>query len=295
MFWKTGEDFLIKVKGNAKINLTLDILGKREDGYHEVSMVMQSIGLHDTLEMERAAEGIFLEIDVPGLEADESNLAWKAADLMIRRFCLKGGVHIRLTKRIPIAAGLAGGSTDAAAVLRGMKELYGLGLSQEELCQMGAELGSDIPFCLMGGTMLSTGRGEVLKRLPDLPKMPVVLAKPGISVSTAWAYRNYDESGAKRHPDNEAVQRALMDGDGVAVSKLMCNVLESVTEKKYDIISKYKTMMMEQGALASMMSGSGPTVFALVGSMEEAEKIGAFMRRNTDAEVFVTQTVGGMD
>lgn len=286
---------MIKLKGNAKINLTLDILGKREDGYHEVSMVMQSIELHDTLEMEKTPEGILLDVDVPWLEADETNLAWKAADLMIRRFHLEGGVRIRLTKRIPIAAGLAGGSTDAAAVLRGMRELYGLGLSGEELCRLGAEIGSDIPFCLMGGTMLSTGRGEVLKRLPALPEMPVVLAKPKISVSTAWAYRNYDELGAKRHPDNEAVQRALAAGDGIAVSKLLCNVLESVTEKRYNIISEYKVMMMEQGALASMMSGSGPTVFALAESMEKARRIGAFMDEATEADVFVTRTIGGID
>lgn len=283
---------LITINGNAKINLTLDILGKREDGYHEVDMVMQSIGLHDTLEMEKTSGEILLDIDVPGLEADERNLAWKAADLVIRRFHPGGGVHIRLTKRIPIAAGLAGGSTDAAAVLRGMNELYDLGLEDGKLCELGAELGSDIPFCIMGGTMLATGRGEVLERLPDMPGMSVVLAKPKISVSTAWAYQNYDAHGAKQHPDNEAIQKAIASGDGKTVAKLLCNVLESVTIKKYEVISKYKQMMMEHGALASMMSGSGPTVFALAESEERAKDIAAFMRQATDAEVFVTKTVG---
>ena len=283
---------MITVNGNAKINLTLDILGKREDGYHEVEMVMQSIGLHDTLEMEKTGEGIFLEVDRPGLEADERNLAWRAAALMLERFHLAGGVRIRLKKRIPIAAGLAGGSTDAAAAFRGMNELYGLGLSGEELCRLGAEIGSDIPFCILGGTMLSTGRGEVLERLPDFPRMSVVLAKPNISVSTAWAYQNYDARGAERHPDNGAVQRALAAGDGRTVAKLLCNVLESVTMKEHRIISEYKQMMMEQGALASMMSGSGPTVFGLAESEEKAEELAAFLRRATDAEVFVTQTVG---
>ena len=283
---------MVVINGNAKINLTLDILGKREDGYHEVSMVMQSIGLHDTLEMERRAGDILLEIDVPGLEADERNLAWRAADLIMRRFHLEDGVHIRLTKRIPIAAGLAGGSADAAAVLRGMNELYGLGLDGRKLCELGAQLGSDIPFCIMGGTMLTTGRGEVLTRLPDLPEMSVVLAKPRISVSTAWAYQTYDAQGAEQHPDNEAVQDALRAGDAAAVAKRLCNVLESVTMKTHEIISVYKEMMVEQGALASMMSGSGPTVFALAASETQAEKIAAFMRRATEAEVFVTKTTG---
>lgn len=286
---------MIRINGNAKINLTLDILGKREDGYHEVSMVMQSIGLHDTLEMERTEGGISLDVDRQGLEADERNLAWRAAALMIERFRLPGGVHIRLEKRIPIAAGLAGGSTDAAAALRGMDELYGLGLSGEELCRLGAELGSDIPFCLLGGTMLSTGRGEILERLPDCPGMFVVLAKPGISVSTAWAYQNYDAKGVKCRPDNAAIQEALAVGDGKAVSNLLCNVLESVTIKKHGIISEYKQMMMEQGALASLMSGSGPTVFGLAESEEKAEEIADFMRKTTKAEIFVTRTVGRCD
>ena len=283
---------MVRVHGNAKINLTLDILGKREDGYHEVAMVMQSIGLHDTVELERTEKGISLAVDVPGLEADERNLAWKAAALMRERFHLEGGVHIRLAKRIPIAAGLAGGSTDAAAVLRGMDELYGLEIPEDELCRLGAELGSDIPFCILGGTMLATGRGEMLKRLPDLPEMPVVLVKPRISVSTAWAYQNYDAHGAERHPDNEAIQRAIAAGDREAVAKLLCNVLESVTIKKYQEIARYKQMLLEQGAMASMMSGSGPTVFALARSGEQAEDMAAFLRESVDAEIFVTQTVG---
>ncbi len=283
---------MVRVHGNAKINLTLDILGKREDGYHEVAMVMQSIGLHDTVELERTEKGISLAVDVPGLEADERNLAWKAAALMRERFHLEGGVHIRLAKRIPIAAGLAGGSTDAAAVLRGMNELYGLGIPEEELCRLGAELGSDIPFCILGGTMLATGRGEMLERLPDLPEMPVVLVKPRISVSTAWAYQNYDAHGAERHPDNEAIQRAIAAGDREAVAKLLCNVLESVTIKKYQEIARYKQMLLEQGAMASMMSGSGPTVFALARSGEQAEDMAAFLRESVDAEIFVTKTVG---
>lgn len=283
---------MLKIEGKAKINLTLDILGKRPDGYHEVSMIMQSIALHDTLSLEKMREGIGLKINVPWMKADESNLVWKAAALVQERCGFKGGVNIRLTKRIPVAAGLAGGSADAAAVLRGMDRLYGLGLSDEELCALGAELGSDIPFCLMGGTMLSTGRGEVLRRLKGMPTAWVVLAKPRVSVSTAWAYQNYDEQGAERHPDNDLVEKKIIAQDLKAMAPLLCNVLESVTIKKYEVIERYKKLMMEKGALVSMMSGSGPTVFGLAARKGEALRIAGFLRHVTRADVFVTRTSG---
>ena len=281
---------MVTVEANAKINLTLDILGKRPDGFHEVAMVMQTIGLHDTLVMEKTERDIKLSINVPWLKADEKNLAWRAAELMRQEYGLEGGVRIELTKRIPIAAGLAGGSADAAAVLKGMNDLYGLQLSEEKLCELGARLGSDIPFCIMGGTMLATGRGEILTRLSDMPETWVVLAKPRISVSTAWAYQNYDEQGAERHPDNEAIKQAIARGNRKAVAGLLCNVLESVTIKKYDVIAEYKQMMLDKGAMASMMSGSGPTVFGLAKSREQAEAIADVLRQRTNADVFVTRT-----
>ena len=282
---------MITIQANAKINLTLDILGMRQDGYHEVAMVMQSVGLFDTVSLEKTSRGIELTLDEPGLEADGRNLAWKAAQLMLDTSGLKGGVRISLEKRIPIAAGLAGGSADAAAVLRGMDELFELHLSEQELCHLGQSIGSDVPFCILGGTMLATGRGEVLKRLPDLPECYVVLAKPPISVSTAWAYKNYDESGAEFHPDNEKIQQEIAAENLKGVSGLLCNVLESVTIKKYKEISLYKKLMLESGALASMMSGSGPTVFALADSGERAREIADKMQQVTDARVFVAKTV----
>ena len=281
---------MVTVEANAKINLTLDILGKRPDGFHEVAMVMQSIGLHDTLTMEKTEGEIALSINVPWLKADEKNLAWRAAELVRQEYGLTGGVRMELIKRIPIAAGLAGGSADAAAVLKGMNELYNLQMSEARLCELGAKLGSDIPFCLMGGTMLATGRGEVLTRLADMPETWVVLAKPRISVSTAWAYQNYDEQGAERHPDNEAIKKAIARGNRKAVAGLLCNVLESVTIKKYDVIADYKQMMLDKGAMASMMSGSGPTVFGLARNREQAEAIANVLRQNTNADVFVTRT-----
>jgi 4-diphosphocytidyl-2-C-methyl-D-erythritol kinase len=209
---------------------------------------------------------------------------------MRQEYGIEGGVRIELTKRIPVAAGLAGGSADAAAVLKGMNDLYGLKLDEEKLCELGARLGSDIPFCIKGGTMLATGRGEVLTRLSDMPETWVVLAKPRISVSTAWAYQNYDEQGAERHPDNEAIKQAIARGNRKAVAGLLCNVLESVTIKKYDIIAEYKQMMLDKGAMASMMSGSGPTVFGLAKSREQAESIADVLRQKTNADVFVTRT-----
>ncbi len=281
---------MVTVEANAKINLTLDILGKRPDGFHEVAMVMQTIGLHDTLVMEKTERDIELSINVPWLKADEKNLAWRAAELIRQEYGLEGGVRIELTKRIPVAAGLAGGSADAAAVFKGMNDLYGLQLDEEKLCELGARLGSDIPFCIMGGTMLATGRGEVLTRLSDMPETWVVLAKPRISVSTAWAYQNYDEQGADRHPDNEAIKQAIACGNRKAVAGLLCNVLESVTIKKYDVIAEYKQMMLDKGAMASMMSGSGPTVFGLAKSREQAESIADVLRQETNADVFVTRT-----
>ena len=281
---------MVTVEANAKINLTLDILGKRPDGFHEVAMVMQTIGLHDTLVMEKKERDIELSINVPWLKADEKNLAWRAAELIRQEYGLEGGVRIELTKRIPVAAGLAGGSADAAAVLKGMNDLYGLQLDEEKLCELGARLGSDIPFCIMGGTMLATGRGEVLTRLSDMPETWVVLAKPRISVSTAWAYQNYDEQGAERHPDNEAIKQAIARGNRKAVAGLLCNVLESVTIKKYDVIAEYKQMMLDKGAMASMMSGSGPTVFGLAKNREQAESIADVLRQETNADVFVTRT-----
>jgi len=281
---------MVTVEANAKINLTLDILGKRQDGFHEVAMVMQTIGLHDTLVMEKTERDIELSINVPWLKADEKNLAWRAAELIRQEYGIEGGVRIELTKRIPVAAGLAGGSADAAAVLKGMNDLYGLQLDEEKLCELGARLGSDIPFCIKGGTMLATGRGEVLTRLSDMPETWVVLAKPRISVSTAWAYQNYDEQGAERHPDNEAIKQAIARGNRKAVAGLLCNVLESVTIKRYDIIAEYKQMMLDKGAMASMMSGSGPTVFGLAKSREQAESIADVLRQKTNADVFVTRT-----
>jgi 4-diphosphocytidyl-2-C-methyl-D-erythritol kinase len=281
----------VKIEANAKINLSLDILGKREDGFHEVAMIMQSVDLHDSLALQKVQSGIHITSEAAGLPLDQSNLIWRAAQLMQETYSL-GGIEVGLVKRIPMAAGLAGGSADAAAVLRGMNELYGLGKTLAELAGLGAAIGSDVPFCVLGGTMLATGRGEVLSRLPDMPAAFVVLAKPPIAVSTAWAYQQYDASAAEAHPDNIALQRDIAAQDGRSLARKLSNVLESVTIKKYGVIAEYKEMMLAAGAAGVLMSGSGPTVFALAEDRLTAEKIMQVMRDHTDAAVFMAMTTG---
>lgn len=290
-------DTLLTLSANAKINLTLDILGTREDGYHEVAMIMQEISLHDTLSMGKINQGISLTIAIEGqkgtLPADERNLCWKAAALVQKEYNLQEGVEIHLTKRIPMAAGLAGGSADAAAVLKGMNHLFRLGMTEARLCELGARLGSDIPFCIMGGTMLATGRGEVLTRLPSFPRLSVVLAKPPVGVSTAWAYKTYDAGYDGPHPDNEAMLEAIHGGDAHKAASLLCNVLEGVTETEHPVIADYKRLMMEHGAMASMMSGSGPTVFGLVREKQQAWHLADTLKKyDGEAGVFVAETLG---
>jgi len=281
---------MVTIFGYAKINLTLDILGLRDDGYHEIATVMQSLALRDTLTLRRREEGISLSVDVPGLEADERNLAHRAAALLIEACGVRGGVDIDIKKRIPIAAGLAGGSADAAATLRGMNELYDLGLTDEELCGYGARLGSDIPFSIMGGTVFATGRGEVMRRLADFPETHVVLAKPPVAVSTPWAYRSYDAHPPEEHPDNAAFLEALAHGDIDACARLAGNVLEPVTEAAHPVIADYRARMRAGGAICAMMSGSGPTVFGLFTDADAAARTYETFRAETDAEVHLTRT-----
>ena len=283
---------MVTILGRAKINLTLDILGLRDDGYHEIATVMQSLALADTLTLRRQETGISLTVDLPGLEADERNLAHRAAALLIKECHIRGGVSIDIAKRIPVAAGLAGGSADAAAALRGMNELYMLGLSEQDLCSIGAQIGSDIPFSLMGGTVFATGRGEIMEPLADFPEMPVVLAKPPAAVSTPWAYRSYDAHPPEQHPDNAAFMEALAAGDTAACAGLACNVLEPVTEAAHPIIADYRARMRACGAVCAMMSGSGPTVFGLFAEEAAAARAAAAFRRETEAVVHLTRTAG---
>ncbi len=284
---------MVSLETNAKINLTLDILGTRPDGYHEVEMIMQSIKLSDSIRLDVQTTGIMLHMNVPELPADESNLAWKAARLFMDECNIHNGVSITIEKRIPIAAGLAGGSTDAAGVLIGMNRLFKTKLSMAELCTLGEYLGSDVPFCIMGGTMLAKGRGEILQQLPDLPPMIAVLAKPPVSVSTAWAYKQYDKSVKTYHPDTRKMLSAMATGRIEDMAEALGNVLEEVTMQKHESIRAYKKILAENGVPACLMSGSGPTVFGLSATKEVADRaVRALKRTYSDAEVFVVPTAG---
>ena len=262
-----------QLKALAKINLGLDVLGRREDGYHNVRMVMQTIYLYDNITIRRTKEsGITLESNLYFLPNDEGNIAYKAAKLLMDEFQIQDGVHITLDKHIPVAAGLAGGSANAAAVLVGMNRMFSLGLSEEELMERGVNLGADVPYCVMRGTVLAEGIGEELTRLSALPKCYILIAKPGISVSTRTVYEKLDALSITEHPDIDGVIKGLENQDLKAIASSMGNVLEQVTVDAYPIIEKIKDVMKEQGALNAMMSGSGPTVFGVFEDRQTAKK-----------------------
>lgn len=252
------------LKALAKINLGLDVLGKRENGYHDVRMVMQSIYLYDNVRMERTEEpGISLMSNLYYLPQDAGNIAYRAAQLLMEEFELQGGVRITLDKHIPVAAGMAGGSSNAAAVLFGMNRLFALGLTQQELMEQGVKLGADVPYCVMRGTVLAEGIGEKLTALPPMPKCTVLIAKPPISVSTKVVYEALDTKKIVHHPDIDGMIRGLEEGNLVRVAACMGNVLEEVTIPLYPVIEEIRQEMLRAGALNAMMSGSGPTVFGL--------------------------------
>lgn len=269
----------ITLKALAKINLGLDVTGRREDGYHEVRMIMQTIHLYDRLIIKRTSEpGIKIQTNLSFLPVNESNLVYKAAALLMEEFGIAEGVEVQLSKRIPVAAGMAGGSTDGAAMLYGMNELFDLGLSRKDLMERGVKLGADVPYCLMRGTALAEGIGEKLTSLPPMVKCPVLIAKPSVSVSTRSVYQNLTLDENTLHPDIDALLQAIRRRSLDAVCAHMGNVLESVTIPNYPIIARIKEQMLVSGAKASMMSGSGPTVFGLFESEELAKKAQEDMR-----------------
>ena len=263
----------LRLKAYGKINLALDVLGRRDNGYHDVRMIMQTVGLHDRIELYRTKEpGIRLETNLFYLPNNEQNLAYRAAALLMEEFGVKEGVSIKLKKFIPVSAGMAGGSTDAAAVLFGVNKMFGLGLSIKELMERGVKLGADIPYCLMRGTALSEGIGEELTPLPQIPQCHVLIAKPGISVSTAFVYQNLNLSGLAKHPDIDGMLECLRTKDLKGICDRLENVLETVTIKEYPIIEEVKKHLMDQGAMGALMSGSGPTVFGIFDDEDKAKK-----------------------
>lgn len=265
----------LELRARAKINLSLDVLRRKEDGYHDVKMVMQTLKLYDRVVLDRNDSGkITLEANLFYLPTDERNIAYKAAKLLKDEFQIPDGVHIKLNKFIPVAAGMAGGSTNAAAVLFGMNRMFRLGLSEQELMDRGVKLGADVPYCLMRGTVLAEGIGEILTPLPPMPACHVLVAKPPISVSTKFVYENLhvNDLGPEAHPDVDLVIDGLQKGNVPKIAESMGNILERVTIPEYPVIEKIRQTMERNGALGARMSGSGPTVFGLFDDKEKAEK-----------------------
>ncbi len=280
----------MRLQAFAKINLGLDVLGKREDGYHEVRMIMQTIRMYDQLDMRKSVEpGIHLTTNKKYIPVDENNLVWRAAKLMMDTCGIMEGVSIHLHKVIPVAAGMAGGSSDAAATLVGMNRLFHCGLSKEKLMELGVQIGADVPYCVLRGTALAEGIGEKLTVLPPMPDCWILIGKPGISVSTKYVYTTLDLNTNTVHPDIDGMKKALEDGNLYGITERMGNVLQDVTIPAYPEVERIKEQMKTLGAVNAMMSGSGPTVFGIFDNEEKAQEACQKLRESGSCQqVFLT-------
>ena len=285
-----GSNNDISLKALAKINLGLDVVRRREDGYHEVRMIMQTIQLYDRLDIKRTQEpGIQIQTNLSFLPVNENNLVYKAAKLLMDEFSITDGVSVKLDKRIPVAAGMAGGSTDAAAMLIGVNRLFSLGLTKRQLMERGVQIGADVPYCIMRGTALAEGIGEALSPLPPMVKCPVLIAKPSISVSTKFVYQNLKLDDTTIHPDIDRLIDDIKAKNLHDIAAHMGNVLETVTIPNYPVIDEIKKHMLSNGAVGAMMSGSGPTVFGLFDDEDTAKKAYKAMRSSHLArQVYLT-------
>ena len=283
----------MKLRALAKINLGLDVTGKREDGYHEVRMVMQTIQMYDQLEIKESKEpGIRLTTNLPFLPCNDGNLVYKAAKILMDEFDIRQGVDMNLTKFIPVAAGMAGGSSDAAAALVGINRLFKLGLSQKELMDRAVNIGADVPYCVMRGTALAEGIGEKLTRITQVPDCFVLIGKPGINVSTKAAYESLQLDKISSHPDIDGMIGDIECGDLLAMTQKMGNVFEPGIIEKYPVIGEIKALMESHGALKAMMSGSGPTVFGIFDNREKMEAAAEVLRESRLAKtVFATEVM----
>ena len=291
MMMKRQADKLTR-KAYAKINLGLDVVGRLENGYHQVRMIMQTVGMYDRLTFAAGESGIRIVTDSGELPTGPDNLIYRAAVLLLETCGVEAGVDIRLEKHIPIAAGMAGGSSDAAATLQGLNDLFALGLTQERLRQLGVRIGADVPYCIMGGTALAEGIGEVLTPLPPAPRCTVLVAKPDLQVSTKYVYEHLDAGESWQHPDIDGMRSAIESGSLPGVVSRLGNVLETVTAGAYSVIGQIKREMLTRGAMGSLMSGSGPTVFGIYGSREQAQDARSRLEETGLArELFVTEFV----
>ena len=283
----------IERKAYAKINLGLDVTGKREDGYHIVSMIMQNVDLYDTLTFEKNDTGeIILNASSPKIPTDDSNLICKVAKQLREKYGVKDGVSVYLEKRIPVAAGMAGGSTDGAATYMALNELWNLGLDTKTMCELAVKLGADIPYCIIGGTALAEGIGEELTTISDMPKCHLVIAKPDIDVSTGWVYKTLDSKEIENHPDIAGVRTAIENDDLKGMCEKIGNVLEYVTASKYSVINDIEKIMEDNGAVKAFMTGSGPTVFGVFDSEQKAkEAVEAVKTSGLAPELFLTKPI----
>ena len=280
----------MKLRALAKINLGLDVTGKREDGYHEVRMVMQTIQMYDQLEIKESKEpGIRLTTNLPFLPCNDGNLVYKAAKILMDEFDIRQGVDMNLTKFIPVAAGMAGGSSDAAAALVGINRMFQLGLTKCQLMERGVQIGADVPYCVLRGTALAEGIGEKLTVLPPMPDCWILIGKPGISVSTKYVYTTLDLNTDTVHPDIDGMKKALEDGNLYGITERMGNVLQDVTIPAYPEVERIKEQMKTLGAVNAMMSGSGPTVFGIFDNEEKAQEACQKLRESGSCQqVFLT-------
>lgn len=278
------------VKAYAKINISLDVVGKRDDGYHLLEMIMQNIELYDLIDVTKRDSGIEIKCNIPYVPTDERNLAYKAAKLFLDTYKIKGGVFINIRKNIPVAAGLAGGSSNAAAVLKAMRDLYEVNVSDEELTKLGVKIGADVPYCFVGGTALCTGIGDLVKPLKPFKDHILVVVKPNFGVSTKEVYGALDINKINLHPKTTEIISAIERNDLKETATLMKNVLENVTLKKHYILREIKKEMIRQGALNALMSGSGPTIFAFFDDMLKAQRCFERMKERY-TEVFITRTI----
>lgn len=278
-----------QIKAFAKINLGLDVVRRLENGYHEVKMVMQTVGIYDELTLTRTQEGITVTTDHKELPTDDNNLIYKAAKIMMEEYHIPSGIHIHLKKNIPVAAGMAGGSTDAAATFKGINRMFDLDCTLEELMRLGVRVGADVPYCVLGGTALAEGIGEKLTSLNPAPDCYVLVVKPDISVSTKEVYEHLDAEGITQHPDIDGMVEAIWEESLQGILDRMGNVLENVTVEKYPVIDLLKRRLRELGALNSLMSGSGPTVFGIfINERIAREAFEQMKAENPQCRVFLT-------
>jgi 4-diphosphocytidyl-2-C-methyl-D-erythritol kinase len=286
-----GHMNILEVNAPAKINLSLDVIRKREDGYHDLKMIMQTVSLYDTVLMEESGEGFTIECDGRFDPFGTENTVYKAAELLFSQFGIKRGLKIRLIKRIPVAAGLAGGSTDAAAVIRGINSMFTLGMTTAEMEKAGKSVGADVPYCIEGGTALAEGIGEILTRLPLFNEVDIVILRPKIGVSTPWVFKNLKLDRISERPNTDLLISSIRDRNITRMAENMVNVLETVTIPEYPVVDAAKKRLLELGAAGSIMSGSGPSVFGIFSDRDKAAYAAERLLSDPEWDSFLVQTI----